>query len=223
MSGFLNRSISGEWTVSDKDTETGGEQESEEGNGEEQGVGLRGGDADGDLSDLSELAKIKKELEKEKIKAAQELEEGEEDEEDAREVDYLGKLITLSVKFDHHLGMFLMPAYIDCGLKYDYRLVESYVAQLTTIQTFLRLLEKVDGVTRELVVKECVIKLRNVVQQVNKNLVKPLFKEVGLMKKKPKMENLDVFKENWNGRLLEFQKVCDGEYQVLDVKGFLIK
>ena len=156
--------------------------------------------------------------------AAQELEEGEgEEEEDAREVDYLTKLITLSVKFDHHLGMFLMPAYIDCGLKHDYRLVEAYTTELNTIQTFLRLLEKVDGVTRELVVKECVIKLRNVVQQVNKNLVKPLFKEVGLMKKKPKMDNLDTFKTNWNERLEEFQKACDSEYQTLDVKGFMVK
>ena len=43
------------------------------------------------------------------------------------------------------------------------------------------------------------------------------------MKKKPKMENLDTFKDNWNDRLLDFQKVCDFEYQILDVKGFQIK
>ena len=174
--------------MSDKDTEAAKEEGSENSSSEEQGVGVRGGDSSkdpsGDIADLSELEKIKKELEKEKVKAAQELEEGEgEEEEDAREVDYLTKLITLSVKFDHHLGMFLMPAYIDCGLKHDYRLVEAYTTELNTIQTFLRLLEKVDGVTRELVVKECVIKLRNVVGQVNKNLVKPLFKEVNLMMK----------------------------------------
>ncbi len=186
---------------------------------------LRGDSSkEGGLADLSELEKIKKELELEKVKAAQELEVGEEEEgEDAREADYLQKLINLTIKFDHHLGMFLMPSYIDCGLKYDHRLVESYTTQLVTIQSFLRLLEKVDGVTREQVTKECVIKLRNVLQQVNKNMVKPLFKEVKLMKKKPKMENLDTFKENWNDRLLEFQKVCDFEYQILDVKGFQIK
>ena len=186
---------------------------------------LRGDSSkEGGLADLSELEKIKKELELEKVKAAQELEVGEEEEgEDAREADYLQKLINLTIKFDHHLGMFLMPSYIDCGLKYDHRLVESYTTQLVTIQSFLRLLEKVDGVTREQVTKECVIKLRNVLQQVNKNIVKPLFKELKLMKKKPKMENVDTFKENWNDRLLEFQKVCDFEYQILDVKGFQIK
>ena len=179
--------------------------------------------SDSGLADLNELEKIKKELELEKAKAAQELEEGaEEEEEDAREADYLQKLITLTVKFDHHLGMYLMPAYIDCGLKYDHRLVESYTTQIGTIQSFLRLLEKVDGVTREMVTKECVLKLRNVLQQVHKNVVRPLYKEVGLMKKKPKMENLGVFKDNWNERLSDLQKVCDFEYQILDVKTFTV-
>ncbi|MBT4898260.1 MAG: hypothetical protein HOI59_09305, partial [Nitrospina sp.] len=83
------------------------------------------------LSDLSELEKIKLELQKEKEKATKELAEGEDEEEDLREVDYLQKLITLSVKFDHHVGMYLMPAYIDCGLKYDHRLAESYTVQIT--------------------------------------------------------------------------------------------
>jgi len=175
------------------------------------------------LSDLSELEKIKLELQKEKEKAAQELAEGEEEEEDLREVDYLQKLITLSVKFDHHIGMYLMPAFIDCGLKYDHRLAESYTVQLTTIQSFLRLLEKVDGVTREEVTKQCILNLRNIIQLVHKNMVKPLFREVGLMKKKPKSESLDNFKQNWNERLDDLQKTCDFEYQILDVKGFLIK
>lgn len=181
------------------------------------------GAAGDSLGDLSELEKIKQELEKEKLKAAQELEEGEEEEEDLREVDQLQKLITLTVKFDHHVGMYLMPAYIDCGLKYDYRLAESYNYQLATIQSFLRLLEKVDGVTREMVTKECILKLRNTLQQIYKYIVSPLFKEVSLMKKKPKMENLDIFKTNWNERLEEFQKSCDFEYQVLDVKNFMVK
>lgn len=176
------------------------------------------------LSDLSELEKIKAELQKEKEKAAQELAAGEEEEEeDLREVDYLQKLITLSVKFDHHIGMYLMPAFIDCGLKYDHRLAESYTVQLTTIQSFLRLLEKVDGVTREEVTKQCILNLRNILQLVHKNMVKPLFREVGLMKKKPKSESLDNFKKNWNERIDEFQKTCDFEYQILDVKGFLLK
>jgi len=179
-------------------------------------------DADS-LSDLHELEKIKKELLEEKEKAARELAEGEEEDEDLREVDYLQKLITLAVKFDHHLGMFLMPAYIDCGLKYDHKLAESYMTQLTTIESFLRLLEKVDGVTREQVTKDCILRLRNTVQQVHKNLVKPLYKEVELMKKKPKSESLDSFKTNWNERLEDFQKACDFEYQVLDVKGFLVR
>ena len=117
-------------------------------------------DADS-LSDLQELEKIKKELLEEKEKATKELAEGEEEDEDLREVDYLQKLITLAVKFDHHVGMFLMPAYIDCGLKYDHRLAESYMTQITTIEAFLRLLEKVDGVTREQVTKDCILKLRN--------------------------------------------------------------
>ena len=175
------------------------------------------------LSDLSELEKIKAELQKEKEKAAQELAEGEDEEEDLREVDYLQKLITLSVKFDHHIGMYLMPAFIDCGLKYDHRLAESYTVQMTTIQSFLRLLEKVDGVTREEVTKQCILNLRNILQLVHKNLVKPLYREVGLMKKKPKSESLDNFKNNWNERIEEFQKTCDFEYQILDVKGFLLK
>ena len=175
------------------------------------------------LSDLNELEKLKKELAREKEKAVKDLQEGEAEEEDLREVDYLQKLITLSVKFDHHVGMFLMPGYIDCNLKYDHRLAESYMTSLTTIQTFLRLLERVDGVTREQVTKECILKLRNVVQQIHKTMVKPLYKEVELMKKKPKMDNLNTFKENWNERLLEFQKACDFEYQVLDVKGFMIE
>ena len=175
------------------------------------------------LSDLSELEKIKAELQKEKEKAAQELAEGEDEEEDLREVDYLQKLITLSVKFDHHIGMYLMPAFIDCGLKYDHRLAESYTVQLTTIQSFLRLLEKVDGVTREEVTKQCILNLRNILQLVHKNMVKPLYREVGLMKKKPKSESLDNFKKNWNERIEELQKTCDFEYQILDVKGFLLK
>ena len=175
------------------------------------------------LADLSELEKIKAELQKEKEKAAQELAEGEEEDEDLREVDYLQKLITLSVKFDHHIGMYLMPAFIDCGLKYDHRLAESYTVQMTTIQSFLRLLEKVDGVTREEVTKQCILNLRNILQLVHKNMVKPLFREVGLMKKKPKSESLDNFKTNWNERMEDFQKTCDFEYQILDVKGFLLK
>lgn len=175
------------------------------------------------LSDLSELEKIKVELQKEKEKAAQELAEGDDEEEDLREVDYLQKLITLSVKFDHHIGMYLMPAFIDCGLKYDHRLAESYTVQLTTIQSFLRLLEKVDGVTREAVTKQCILNLRNILQLVHKNMVKPLYREVGLMKKKPKSESLDNFKKNWNERIDDLQKTCDFEYQILDVKGFLLK
>jgi hypothetical protein len=202
--------------LSDQDTETKKEEENKAGEEGEKEVD--------NLADLSELEKIKQELMKEKEKAAQELAEGEEEEdEDLREVDYLQKLITLSVKFDHHIGMFLMPAYIDCGLKYSHQLAESYMMQLTTIQSFLRLLEKVDGVTRELVTKDCIIKLRNVLQMVHKNLVNPLYKEVDLMKKKPKSESLDNFKENWNERLVELQKACDFEYQILDCKGFMVK
>ena len=175
------------------------------------------------LSDLQELEKIKKELLEEKEKAAKELAEGQEDDEDLREVDYLQKLITLAVKFDHHVGMFLMPAYIDCGLKYDHKLTESYMSQINTIEAFLRLLEKVDGVTREQVIKDCILKLRNTLQQVHKNVVKPLYKEVELMKKKPKSESLESFKTNWNERLEELQKACDFEYQVLDVKQLLVR
>jgi hypothetical protein len=179
-------------------------------------------DADS-LSDLEELEKIKKELLEEKEKASKELAEGQDEEEDLREVDYLQKLITLAVKFDHHVGMFLMPAYIDCGLKYDHKLAESYMTQINTIEAFLRLLEKVDGVTREQVTKDCILKLRNTLQQVHKNVVKPLYKEVGLMKKKPKSESLESFKTNWNERLEELQKACDFEYQVLDVKQLLVR
>ena len=174
------------------------------------------------LADLSELEKIKLELQKEKEKAAQDLEEGQEEEEDLREVDYLQQLITLSVKFDHHIGMFLMTAYIDCGLKYDHRLADSYTAQLTTIQSFLRLLEKVDGVTRELVTKDCIIRLRNTLQMVHKNLIRPLYKEVELMKKKPTSESLENFTTNWTESLMDLQKACSYEYQVMDVKGFLV-
>ena len=181
-------------------------------------------DAESDsLADLQELEKIKQELMKEKEKASKELAEGEGEDEDLREVDYLQKLITLSVQFDHHVGMFLMPAYIDCGLKYDHKLAEAYMTQITTIESFLRLLEKVDGVTREQVIKDCILKLRNILQQVHKNLIKPLYKEVELMKKKPKSESLESFKNNWNERLGELQKACDFEYQILDVKGFMVR
>ena len=179
-------------------------------------------DADS-LSDLQELEKIKKELLEEKEKAAKELAEGQEEDEDLREVDYLQKLITLAVQFDHHVGMFLMPAYIDCGLKYDHKLTESYMTQINTIEAFLRLLEKVDGVTREQVTKNCILKLRNTLVQVHKNVVKPLYKEVELMKKKPKSESLESFKTNWNERLEELQKACDFEYQILDVKQMLVR
>ena len=175
------------------------------------------------LADLQELEKIKQELMQEKEKATKELAEGQEEDEDLREVDYLQKLITLAVRFDHHVGMFLMPAYIDCGLKYDHKLAEAYMTQINTIEAFLRLLEKVDGVTREAVIKDCILKLRNVLKQVHKNLIKPLYKEVELMKKKPKSESLESFKNNWNDRLGELQKACDFEYQILDVKGFLIE
>ena len=175
------------------------------------------------LSDLQELEKIKQDLLKEKEKAAKELAEGQEEDEDLREVDYLAKLITLAVQFDHHVGMFLMPAYIDCGLKYDHKLAEAYMTQINTIEAFLRLLEKVDGVTREQVIKDCILKLRNTLQQVHKNLIKPLYKEVELMKKKPKSESLESFKSNWNERLGELQKACNFEYQVLDVKNFLVQ
>ena len=179
-------------------------------------------DADS-LSDLQELEKIKKELLEEKEKATKELAEGQEEDEDLREVDYLQKLITLAVQFDHHVGMFLMPAYIDCGLKYDHKLTESYMTQINTIEAFLRLLEKVDGVTREQVTKDCILKLRNTLVQVHKNVVKPLYKEVELMKKKPKSESLESFKTNWNERLEELQKACDFEYQILDVKQMLVR
>lgn len=179
--------------------------------------------AEDPIGDLSELEKIKKELEAEKVKAAKELKEGEEEEEDLREVDYLQKLITLSVQFDHHVGVYLMAGYIDCGLKYNHKLADSYLKHLASIQGFLRLLEKVDGVTRELVTKDCIIRLRNVIQEIHKHLVKPLYKEVGLMKKKPTMENLDDFKREWNGRLNELQSACDFEYQILDVKGLMVE
>lgn len=174
------------------------------------------------LGDLSELEKIKKELEAEKIKAAKELEDGEDEEDDLREVDFLQKLITLSVQFDHHVGVYLMAGYIDCGLKYDSRLSDAYLKHLNSLQGFLRLLEKVDGVTRETVTKDCIIRLRSVVQDIHKHMVKPLFKEVELMKKKPNMENLDNFKREWNERLGDLQGACDFEYQVLDVKNFMV-
>lgn len=175
------------------------------------------------IGDLSELEKIKKELEAEKAKAAKELEQGEDEEEDLREVDYLQKLITLSVRFDHHVGVYLMAGYIDCGLKYNHKLADSYLKHLASLQGFLRLLEKVDGVTRELVTKDCIIRLRNVIQEIHKHLVKPLYKEVGLMKKKPNMENLDNFQREWNARLSELQSACDFEYQILDVKGLMVE
>jgi hypothetical protein len=175
------------------------------------------------IGDLSELDKIKKELEAEKAKAAKELVDGEEEVEDLREVDYLQKLITLAVQFDHNVGVYLMAGYIDCGLKYNHQLAESYLKHLGSIQGFLRLLEKVDGVTREVVTKDCIIRLRNVIQDIHKGIVKPVYKEVGLMKKKPNMENLDNFKREWNDRLNELQSACDFEYQILDVKKFWVE
>jgi hypothetical protein len=202
--------------LSDQDTET----KNEEANKDAAGTEIKDVDS---LADLSELEKIKLELQKEKEKAAKEIEEGEDEDEDLREVDYLQKLITLTVKFDHHASMWLLPAHIDCGLKYNHQLSESYSIQMTTIQSFLRLLENVDGVTRELVAKDVILKLRATLGLIHKNLVKPLIKEVSQMKKKPKSESLDLFKTNWNERLGELQKVCDFEYQILDCKGFMIR
>ena len=201
--------------MSDQEAESSQEEKKEEAGVETEKVDS--------LSALSELEKIKKDLEIEKVKAAKELEQGEEEEEDLREVDHLQKLITLAVQFDHAVGMFMMPSYIDCGMKYDHKLTESYLNHLNSIQSFLRLLEKVDGVTREMVTKDCIVKLRNVVQLIHKNQVKPLFKELGLMKKKPTMENLDNFKNAWNEKMMDLQKACDFEYQILDVKQFLVK
>lgn len=178
---------------------------------------------DDPIGDLSELEKIKKELQAEKAKAAKELQGGEDEDEDLREVDYLQKLITLSVQFDHHVGVYLMAGYIDCGLKYNHMLAEAYLKHLGSIQGFLRLLEKVDGVTRESVTKDCIIRVRNVIQEIHKNLVKPVYKEVSLMKKKPNMENLDNFQREWNDRLNELQGACDFEYQILDVKKFMVE
>jgi hypothetical protein len=202
--------------LSDQDTET----KNEEANKDAAGTEIKDVDS---LADLSELEKIKLELQKEKEKAAKEIEEGEDEHEHLREVDYLQKLITLTVKFDHHASMWLLPAHIDCGLKYNHQLSESYSIQMTTIQSFLRLLENVDGVTRELVAKDVILKLRATLGLIHKNLVKPLIKEVSQMKKKPKSESLDLFKTNWNERLGELQKVCDFEYQILDCKGFMIR
>jgi hypothetical protein len=202
--------------LSDQDTET----KNEEANKDAAGTEIKDVDS---LADLSELEKIKLELQKEKEKAAKEIEEGEDEDEHLREVDYLQKLITLTVKFDHHASMWLLPAHIDCGLKYNHQLSESYSIQMTTIQSFLRLLENVDGVTRELVAKDVILKLRATLGLIHKNLVKPLIKEVSQMKKKPKSESLDLFKTNWNERLGELQKVCDFEYQILDCKGFMIR
>lgn len=209
--------MSDQETKNDQKTNTEEEVENPEGATE---PNLRSEDP---IGDLSELDRIKKELEAEKAKAAKELEEGEEEEEDLREVDYLQKLITLSVQFDHDVGVYLMAGYIDCGLKYNHKLAESYLKHLASIQGFLRLLEKVDGVTRELVTKDCIIRLRSVIQDINKSLVKPVYKEVGLMKKKPNMENLDNFKREWNERLNELQLACDFEYQILDVKSFMVE
>ncbi len=211
--------MSDQETKNDPETNTEKEVENPEGATEES----QSQRTEDPLGDLSELDKIKKELEAEKAKAAKELKEGEEEEEDLREVDYLEKLITLSVQFDHDVGVFLMAGYIDCGLKYNHKLAESYLKHLSSIQGFLRLLEKVDGVTRELVTKDCIIRLRSVVQDINKSLVKPVYKEVGLMKKKPNMENLDNFKREWNERLSELQLACDFEYQILDVKSFMVE
>jgi len=206
--------------LSDQEKEVKNNEGQEEPKEETGGVEIKDVDS---LADLSELEKIKLELQKEKEKAAQELAEGEEEEEDLREVDYLQKLITLTVQFDHHCSMWLLPAHIDCGLKFNHQLSEAYANQLNTIQSFLRLLENVDGVTRELVTKDVILKLRNTLQLIHKNLVKPLMIEVGRMKKKPKSESLDNFKTNWNERFAELQKACDFEYQILDCKGFMLK
>ncbi len=207
--------------MSEQDTKTNTEEEIED----QQGASAAEDNQrqEDPIGDLSELEKIKKELEAEKAKAAKELKEGEEEEEDLREVDYLQKLITLSVQFDHHVGVYLMAGYIDCGLKYNHMLAESYLKHLVSIQGFLRLLEKVDGVTRESVTKDCIIRVRSVVQEIHTNIVKPVYKEVSLMKKKPDMENLDNFKREWNDRLDELQGACDFEYQILDVKKFAVE
>lgn len=130
-------------------------------------------------------------------------------------------LITLATKLDHHLAIYLSACYADCGMIIDYRIADAYKDHLYTIVSFLRILEKVGGEARELIIKEAIVKLRIIMVEAKKNLIKSLvdkLNEPGA----PQSKTYDTFRKEWNNRVVEFQKVADQVYERLDSRSLLI-
>lgn len=135
--------------------------------------------------------------------------------------DLYKQIITLATKIDHHLAMYLTACYADCGMIIDYRLADAYKDHLYTIVSFMRILEKVGEEARKLVIKEVIVKLRVIMVEAKKNLIKPVTEkldEPGAEQSK----NYDTFRKEWNNRVAEFQKIAGQEYERLDSRSLLI-
>lgn len=135
--------------------------------------------------------------------------------------DFNKQIITLATKVDHHLAIYLSAAYADSGMIIDYRLADAYKDHLYTIVSFLRILEKVGGDARELVIKEAIVKLRIIMVEAKKHIIKPLvdkLNEPGA----PQSKTYDTFRKEWNARVVEFQKIADKNYERLDSRSLLI-
>jgi hypothetical protein len=103
----------------------------------------------------------------------------------------------------------------------DYRLADAYKDHLYTIVSFMRVLEKVGEEARKLVIKEVIVKIRVIMVEAKKNLIKPVTEkldEPGAQQSK----NYDTFRKEWNNRVGEFQKIAGQEYERLDSRSLLI-
>lgn len=160
----------------------------------------------------------------EPIKAGKEaVEAADKEAEEAKEEpqDFYKGLITLATKLDHHLAMYLSAAYAESGMLIDYRIADAYKDHLYTIVSFLRILEKVGGEARDLIVKEAIVKLRLIMVDAKKNLIKLLvdkLNEPGAAQSK----TYDTFRKEWNARVVDFQKIADKNYERLDSRSLLI-
>lgn len=165
------------------------------------------------LKQFNEPIKVGKEGAEAAKKEAEEKKEGTQD--------LYKQLITLATKLDHHLAMYLSACYADCGMIIDYRVADAYKDHLYTIVSFLRILEKVGGEARDLIVKETIVKLRLIMVEAKKNLIKPLvdkLNEPGA----PQSKTYDTFRKEWNARVVEFQKIADQIYERLDTRSLLV-
>lgn len=135
--------------------------------------------------------------------------------------DIYKQIITLATKVDHHLAMYLSASYAECGMIIDYRVADAYKDHLYTIVSFLRILEKVGGDARELIIKEAIVKIRIIMVEAKKNLIKPVtdkLNEPGA----PQSKTYETFRKEWNKRIAEFDKIGVQVYERLDARSLLI-